>query len=316
MVAGFGVATSYLIVVGDLMPDAVGEYGGETNRQLWVAIGWMLVCPLACLRTLDALKFTSTASLAFVAFVALFVLLFAVGTEGLDPCEATGASNGTGAPCRGAANYASTQPSRTLRVFSIFVFAFTCQQNVFQLCSELKNATLARVDRVIGQSIGSAWGIYILVAVSGFVTYGDLVEPDILVNYPRSTFVSIVRIAVSLLVIFSYPLQSHPARRCLLTMYTAVRFGKESERPPSTVEFYAVTGVFLVASFVVAMSVSNLGTVLELVGATGSTAVSYILPGAIYWRLHPHPHPLRYVAAVQFSVGCCIVPIALTFILS
>mmetsp|Transcript_8784 Transcript_8784/g.26486 ORF Transcript_8784/g.26486 Transcript_8784/m.26486 type:complete len:221 (-) Transcript_8784:1642-2304(-) len=176
MVAGFGVATSYLIVVGDLMPDAVGEYGGETNRQLWVAIGWMLVCPLACLRTLDALKFTSTASLAFVAFVALFVLLFAVGTEGLDPCEATGASNGTGAPCRGAANYASTQPSRTLRVFSIFVFAFTCQQNVFQLCSELKNATLARVDRVIGQSIGSAWGIYILVAVSGFVTYGDLVE--------------------------------------------------------------------------------------------------------------------------------------------
>mmetsp|Transcript_8784 Transcript_8784/g.26488 ORF Transcript_8784/g.26488 Transcript_8784/m.26488 type:complete len:179 (-) Transcript_8784:1115-1651(-) len=141
-------------------------------------------------------------------------------------------------------------------------------------------------------------------------------QPDILVNYPRSTFVSIVRIAVSLLVIFSYPLQSHPARRCLLTMYTAVRFGKESERPPSTVEFYAVTGVFLVASFVVAMSVSNLGTVLELVGATGSTAVSYILPGAIYWRLHPHPHPLRYVAAVQFSVGCCIVPIALTFILS
>lgn len=126
--AGFGVATSYLIVVGDLMPDAVAEYGGNTNRSLWVGIGWLLMVPLACLRTLDALKFTSTLALMFVGFVTLFVLLYAVGIPTLDPCDGErGEINGT-TSCRGAADYATTTGDRTLRVFSIFVFSFTCQQ--------------------------------------------------------------------------------------------------------------------------------------------------------------------------------------------
>ena len=62
----FGVATSYLIVIGDLMPDALAEMGVQTTRQLWVTMGMGIVGPLSCLKTLDALKVTSTASLVFV----------------------------------------------------------------------------------------------------------------------------------------------------------------------------------------------------------------------------------------------------------
>ena len=40
----------------------------------------------------------------------------------------------------------------------------------------------------------------------------------------------------------------------------------------------------------------------------------YILPGAVYWSLHPEPHLKRWLAALQFGVGCVIVPVALTFI--
>jgi amino acid permease len=116
-------------------------------------------------------------------------------------------------------------------------------------------------------------------------------------------------------VVFSYPLQSHPARKCLLTLYIGLRHGKRSKKVPTNVEFYLATAFFLGGTFAVAMTVSNLGTVLGLVGATGSTAVTYILPGAIYWRLHPWPHMLRNIAAVQFILGCCITPVALTLIL-
>jgi amino acid permease len=45
--------------------------------------------------------------------------------------------------------------------------------------------------------------------------------------------------------------------------------------------FYCITCVFLVLSYVIAMSVSDLGVILGVVGATGSTMVSYILPGKI-----------------------------------
>lgn len=43
--------------------------------------------------------------------------------------------------------------------------------------------------------------------------------------------------------------------------------------------FIGITCSFLILSFIVAMSVSDLGIMLGIVGATGSTIVSYILPG-------------------------------------
>jgi Transmembrane amino acid transporter protein len=43
--------------------------------------------------------------------------------------------------------------------------------------------------------------------------------------------------------------------------------------------------VFLVLSLAIALSVKDLGVVLAVVGATGSTVVSYILPGAFYYNM-------------------------------
>ena len=46
----FGVATSYLIVVGDLMPDFIEQCGVEHgllhSRHFWVLIGWFICAAL------------------------------------------------------------------------------------------------------------------------------------------------------------------------------------------------------------------------------------------------------------------------------
>jgi amino acid permease len=60
--------------------------------------------------------------------------------------------------------------------------------------------------------------------------------------------------------------------------------------------------------------VSDLGTVLAVVGATGSTMVSYVIPGACYYKLFPHKHFKRTLALLQFSLGVMIIPLALTAI--
>lgn len=127
------------------MPDAMKDFGVDlpgstrefwvgqglplTAREFWVFLGFVVVVPLSCLRTLDALKFTSTAALAFVLFIVVFVLLFAIDSPRLDdfdPCPT--ASNEPAPDCRGEFGYLYTSPIRTLKVFSIFIFAFTCQQ--------------------------------------------------------------------------------------------------------------------------------------------------------------------------------------------
>ncbi|CAN0470934.1 unnamed protein product, partial [Hapterophycus canaliculatus] len=75
-----------------------------------------------------------------------------------------------------------------------------------------------------------------------------------------------------------------------------------------------VTGAFLALSYLIAMSLDDLGVLLEVVGATGSTTIAFILPGLLYLKVHPDPHPKRSLAALQLTVGLLIIPVALIFI--
>ncbi len=61
---------------------------------------------------------------------------------------------------------------------------------------------------------------------------------------------------------------------------------------------------------------TDLGVMLSLVGATGSTLVSYILPGFCYFFLFKNEGPVwkRNLALFQGCVGLCLIPICLTFI--
>ena len=79
--------------------------------------------------------------------------------------------------------------------------------------------------------------------------------------------------------------------------------------------FYGITCTFLIFSFMVAISVEDLGVVLGIVGATGSTIVSYILPGAVYIKLHPHAHILKFFAYFQLLLGLVMMPTALYFVI-
>ena len=122
----FGVATSYLIVIADLMPDVMNQMGAPSvwhRRYVWVLIGWCIVAPLSCLRNLDSLKFTSFVSIVFVAFLTLLIVLYALEAGDLDGCEDFDDDE----TCVGE-KHNVVFDMQTMRVLSIFIFGFTCQQ--------------------------------------------------------------------------------------------------------------------------------------------------------------------------------------------
>lgn len=49
--------------------------------------------------------------------------------------------------------------------------------------------------------------------------------------------------------------------------------------------FAAITTVIIILSYIVAMTVSSLEMVLAYVGSTGSTSISFILPGLFYYKI-------------------------------
>lgn len=120
----FGVATSYLIVIGDLMPEVMEQFGAPEamqSRLLWVTVGFSIVIPLSFLKDLDSLKFTSLVSIFFVGFLTFLIMLYSTDTEGLDPCADVDDT------CVGE-KHNFLFDVETMKVFSIFVFGFTCHQ--------------------------------------------------------------------------------------------------------------------------------------------------------------------------------------------
>ncbi|KAI5796285.1 transmembrane amino acid transporter protein-domain-containing protein [Peziza echinospora] len=301
----FGVGVSYLIIIGNLMPLVVrglltDASGVLLERQFWITAFMIIVIPLSFLRRLDSLKYTSFIALVSIGYLVIIVLGHWLKGDTLAD--------------RGEVNLVKWSGAiSALSSFPVMVFAYTCHQNMFSILNEIEDNSHKSTTSVITGSIGSAAVIYLLVAITGYLSYGSNVNGNIISMYPPSVASTIGRAAIVILVMFSYPLQIHPCRASIdnILKWRPAKT-KSSSGPgssplipgpivskPSTLgggggkegaymsdlRFAIITSVVLVLSFVVAMSVSSLERVLAYVGSTGSTSISFILPGLFYWKI-------------------------------
>lgn len=198
----------------------------------------------------------------------------------------------------------------------------------------MHNNTDQRISRVIFISIGSCFCAYIIVGVFGYLTFGPATLPNIVMNCawpvrggaharpadgaaasrsaadpPAEPAVNVMRIAVALLALFSYPLQIHPCAICtdnLLSNSCMKRWRSE----PRT-RRYVLSIVICMLTLVVSLFLTNIDVVFGLVGATGSTMLCYLLPGLFYLRMeHASPwrgHTKKWGSAVLVAVGVFMV---------
>lgn len=319
MIKCFGVGTSYLVIVGDLLPDALSNMGlvGMT-RQEGVLCGFLVAGPLAYLKNLSALRYTALGSVFIAVWTSLLIVLFCtVRSSTLEPCGGLDQA----LPCY-KAEYVPVGGDwlEIMRSLPVFIFGFTCQQNIFTVVNEVHDTTRLRVDLMIIPAYTIAALLFGAAAVAGYMTYGDLVDHDVLAGYPKITLVTISRLLFTLLVMFSYPMQAHPSRLSALALMHKImpqhhHDGNHAAATASArVRFWAITTIWVSCSLTIALLVSNLGTILSIVGATGSTTVTYILPGLLYMRSHKTRHLKRYLAMMQLCAGCIIMPLCLTVI--
>ncbi|KAI8910471.1 transmembrane amino acid transporter protein-domain-containing protein [Gorgonomyces haynaldii] len=273
----FGVSISYLVICGDLLPQVMHGFFPflEETSFLRTKFFWTTVCligiaPANFMSKLDSLRYTSAFALS-----AVFYLLFVVIVFFISPPD--------GMPQRPALEDIVwfQFDTKLVSFLPIFVFAFTCHQNIFSIYNELEDNSAQRVESVVHYSIGASYAVYETIGIIGYLTFGSLVGSNIIAMYPPSGLVTGGQLAIALLVILSYPLQCHPCRNSCYKVYTS-----GSDEPMSNTFFRTCTVFLMVLSWVLAISVKNLSTVLSVVGATGSTTICYILPGiSIDFRL-------------------------------
>ena len=112
---------------------------------------------------------------------------------------------------------------------------------------------------------------------------------------------------------FSYPLQVHPCRASVdaVLKWRPIRRKDSANDSPSRAKpsingkpflkpradtigetrFAVITTGIIVLSYIVAMTVSSLEKVLAYVGSTGSTSISFILPGLFYYKISSPESP-------------------------
>lgn len=314
----FGVGVSYLIIIGDLMPKVVRGFGSEDtlapfmfDRHFWVTAFMLVVIPFSFLRRLDSLKYTSVIALISIGYLVILVVYHFAAHDTLP--------EGYKTPLRVFKWAGAVQ---ALSSFPVIVFAYTCHQNMFSILNEITDNSHFSTTGVAMASIGSAASVYVLVAITGYLSFGNEVSGNIVENYAPKPATIVGQAMIVILVMFSYPLQVHPCRASI----DAVLKWRPSDKlkaklrstsgtpsvessPPRNVpllqpsrqrntemgetRFAAITTTIIILSYLVAMTVSSLDKVLAYVGSTGSTSISFILPGLFYYKISSPDSPLH-----------------------
>lgn len=306
----FGCAISYLVLIGDLMPSIftnVPFLAAEHHRTFWIIASTVLCVPLSFTKNLDSLKYSSV--LGMVAIGYLFCLTIVHFLIGDIPVS-----------YKGDLILFPLSAMNVFSTFSIIVFAMTGHQNMFSIINEAADKSLSSLAYLVNLTVVASGGIFLVMGLAGYLTFGSLVNGNIILLYPPAFSTTLAKLSIVFMVVFSFPLMIHPARISVNHIYYWVLvsiFGKhpppsdaldatspllaELERAnmealaPNTSKvyivpfpdrtFYTITTVLLVVGYTAAATVKSFAFVLAVVGATGSTSISFILPGLFGYKL-------------------------------
>ena len=102
------------------------------------------------------------------------------------------------------------------------------------ITNEMVMPTPRRVAGAAASATALALGLYLIVGIGGYYTYGDLVKSDILVMYPDGSVMPVIgRLAIAFVVTTCYPMQLHPGRASLISLlHTFGAPDKQGSHPP------------------------------------------------------------------------------------
>jgi len=246
----FGVSVSYLVIVGELLPKVTLGFFPNISKDsifltglFWITLCMLIVIPLSFQKNLSSLKYASTISLIAVTYISLLVAYFffkgnkPIKTidDGYTPSSllALNTTDDATIPVRNQIEYFKWSVD-FFRVLPIFVFAYTCHQNLFTIFNEMKitsrhsdnRHTKTRLTTVFAISI--ALCVYLTIGITGYLTFGNNTKSNIISMYPPSNKLVLGgQSLMALMVCICYALQCHPARKSFGNVINYIRTMKK-----------------------------------------------------------------------------------------
>lgn len=274
----FGVATAYLGNICALIPVIIQGmmiYQGKLSKEdsppawltdyhvAWVAVSLIILAPMASLRKIDSLKYSS--------FLGMFAIFYLVALSAYTFGNAF--VKGQLEPVRPVVSL----NSKSISSFSIFVFAFNCHQNVFPIQNEALHNTPQWMTRVVLTVMILTLSIYVSFGMFSYSTYANIAD-NILLTWPFGEPLFIVaRVLFVLLFVCSYPLQTFPCRAALERVIS-----KYSQSKHSNVVHWGTTAGIVLCSGAIAALDLGFGIALKLIGSTAGPVICFFFPALLY----------------------------------
>ncbi|KAF4971016.1 hypothetical protein FZEAL_9938 [Fusarium zealandicum] len=275
-VFAFGGMVAYGVIVGDTIPHVlraiwpglpdVPVIGLLANRQVAISVFVLGIgYPLTLYRDISKLAKAST-----FALIGMVVIVFTVLVQGvLTPSSERG----------------SFSPQLLLvndgffQAIGVISFAFVCHHNSLLIYGSLKTPTIDNFSRVTHYSTGVSMVFCLVLALGGFLTFGDKTMGNVLNNFADdNTMVNVARLCFGLNMLTTLPLEAFVCREVMITYFFP-------DEPFNMNRHLLFSTSIVVSALVLSLVTCDLGAVFELVGATSAVAMAYILPPMCYIKL-------------------------------
>jgi sodium-coupled neutral amino acid transporter 11 len=296
----FGGMVAFCVIIGDTLPEVIAGLFPSlsdmrflwllTNRRAVIIITVMGVSwPLSMYRDIAKLAKAST-----LALISMGIILFTVITQGprVDPS------------LRGDIHKSLFVNTGFFQAIGIISFAFVCHHNSLLIYGSLRTPTMDRFATVTHYSTFISLLACLAMALSGFITFGDLTTGNVLNNFPidGSIIVQIARLCFGLNMLTTLPLECFVCREVMTNYFYA------KDKPYHFARHLIFSTGLVVSALAISLITCDLGAVFEIIGATSACALAYILPPLCYIKLSTRSwRTIPAVACIVFGVGVMVV---------
>ncbi|KAL3844560.1 hypothetical protein ACJIZ3_001963 [Penstemon smallii] len=290
LVNNIGVLIVYMIIIGDVLSGTTSDGIHHAGvLESWFGVQWWnarfvvllittvaVFAPLASLKRIDSLKYTSALSVALA--VVFLVILVGITLFKL--------INGTVIMPRLLPNVTDlTSFFNLFTVVPVLVTAYICHYNVHSIENELEDST--QIKSVVRTSLTLCSSVYVMTSLFGFLLFGDETLDDVLANFSTdlgipfgSLLNDAVRVSYAAHLMLVFPIVFFPLRLNL----DGLLFPSARPLSSDNLRFALLSTGLIAVVFLGANFIPSIWDAFQFTGATAAVCIGFILPAAITLR--------------------------------
>ncbi|XP_054901922.1 sodium-coupled neutral amino acid transporter 3-like [Poeciliopsis prolifica] len=339
-VHNIGAMSTYLFIVKSELPLVMQAFLGKSNNTgewflngnyLIIIVSAIIILPLALMKRLGYLGYTSGFSLSCMVFFLISVIYKKFSLPCLFDSSNTTTLHDEIFPKLNTTTFHDnftklnltcdaklfTINSEAAYTIPIIAFAFVCHPEVLPIYTELRNANKKRMQKVANISILAMFVMYLLTAIFGYLTFYAGVEPELLHTYskvdPLDVLILCVRLAVLVAVTLTVPVVLFPIRRAVLQIFFP-------DKPFHWARHVLIAFCLIFVVNLLVICVPSIKDIFGVIGATSAPSLIFILPAIFYIRIVPEDQePLKSKPKIQAAcfaaLGFIFMIMSLSFII-